>query len=136
MRIMSVRVAPIARILAIAYAVFGLVAFVQFAVSNVQYLTLPFGVVAPLLHLNFNFNLARSTNVSYNLFLCLASVVSYSLTGWLTGAVAAVCFNQIAKYTGGIDAKYASVVDNAGLRSTQENHPMNPAGIAGSKARS
>jgi hypothetical protein len=130
---MSVRVTPIARILAIAYAVFGIVAFLQFAVSSVQYLTLPFGVVAPLVHLNLNLNLARSTNVYYNLFLCLASVVSYSLTGWLTGAVVALCFNQIAKYTGGVDAKYVSVVDNSGLQPTQGNHPINPAGFAGSK---
>jgi hypothetical protein len=109
MRIISVRVEPVARVLAIAYAVFGLSAFLTYAVSSAETLTLPFGVLAPLFHLNLNVNLARSNGVLYNIFLCVAGILSYALTGWITGAVAAVCFNVVAKYTGGIDAKYVSV---------------------------
>ena len=110
MRIISVRVEPVARVLAIVYAVFGLSAFLLYAVApNVRYLTLPFGVLAPLFRLNLNVNLARSTGVLYNIFLCVAAVLSYALTGWITGAFAAVCFNVAAKQTGGIDAKYVSV---------------------------
>jgi len=40
----------------------------------------------------------------------VAAVLSYALTGWITGAVAALCFNAVAKRTGGIDAKYVSTV--------------------------
>jgi hypothetical protein len=109
MRIISVRVGPIARVLAIAYAVFGLSAFVVYAFGSAGFLTLPFGVLLPLFHLNLNFNLARSGGVLYNVFLCAAAVLSYALTGWITGVVVAVCFNVIAKLTGGIDAKYVSV---------------------------
>ena len=47
MRIVSVRVAPVARVLAIAYAVFGLVAFLVYAFGSAEALALPFGVLAP-----------------------------------------------------------------------------------------
>jgi hypothetical protein len=109
MRITSVRVSPVARILGIVYAVFGLGAFVTYAVSSARYLTLPFGVLAPLFHLNLNLNLARAGGVLYNTFLGVAAVLSYALTGWVTGTVAAVLFNVTAKLTGGIDAKYVSI---------------------------
>jgi hypothetical protein len=111
MRIISVRVSPVAKVLAIVYAVFGLSAFVTYAASGAQFLTLPFGILAPLFHLNINFNLARSGGVLYNTFLGVAAVLSYALTGWITGTVAAVLFNVIAKHTGGIDAKYVSTTD-------------------------
>ncbi|HKS76163.1 MAG TPA: hypothetical protein VJQ82_23325 [Terriglobales bacterium] len=111
MRIISVRVAPVVRVLAIAYAVFGVVAFLLYAVSSAEALTLPFGLVAPLFHLNVNLSLPRSSGVLYNAFLCIAAILSYSLTGAITGVGAAVCFNVIAKQTGGIDAKYVKVVD-------------------------
>jgi hypothetical protein len=112
MRIISVRVAPVARVLAIAYAVFGLSAFVVYAVGGAGSLTLPLGVLAPVFHLNLNFNLARSSGVLYNIFLCVAAVLSYAATGWITGAVGALCFNVISKQTGGIDAKYFSVAND------------------------
>jgi hypothetical protein len=56
MRIISVRVAPVARVFAIAYAVFGLMAFVVYALGTAEYLTLPFGVLGPVFHLNMNLN--------------------------------------------------------------------------------
>ena len=108
MRILSVRVAPVARVLAIAYAVFGLVAFAQYAVGSADSLTLPFGLLLPLFHLNLNFSLPRSSDLIWNVFFCLAAVLSYTLTGWITGAVSAMCFNLICKQTGGIEAKYVS----------------------------
>jgi hypothetical protein len=117
MRIISVRVAPVARILAIAYAVFGVCAFLVYAFGSGDFLTLPFGVLAPLVHLNLNLNLARSNGVLYNMFLCVSSVLSYGLTGWITGAVAAFFFNVIAKHTGGIDANYVVAVRDASEKS-------------------
>jgi hypothetical protein len=113
MRIISIRVEPVAQILAIMYGFFGLGAFVFYALTNASYLTLPFGVIAPLIHLNLDINLGRSTSVAYNLFGCLAAVLSYALTGWLTGAGLTLCFNLIAKMVGGIDTKYFSTRDAA-----------------------
>lgn len=95
--------------MAIAYSIFGLAAFFMYAVSGAPFLTLPFGVLAPLFHLNLNFNLAHAEGLSYNAFLCVAAVLSYALTGWITGAAATICFNIIAKQTGGIDARYVEV---------------------------
>ena len=109
MRIVSVRVEPVARIFAILYAICGLGSFLIFAFSDVQYLTLPFGVLAPLFHLNVNLNLQRAASIPYSLLLCLGSVLSYSLTGWLTGTATALCFNFAARRMGGIDAKYFTV---------------------------
>jgi hypothetical protein len=108
MRIIGIRIEPLARVLAIAYAVFGLSAFVFFAITRADYMTLPFGILAPLFHLNVNLNLVRSSSMLYNISLCVAAVLSYALTGWITGVVAALCFNAVAKLTGGIDAKYFS----------------------------
>lgn len=109
MRIISVRLEPVARVLSIVYAVFGLGSFCLFEFTDAQYLTLPFGVVAPLFNLNVNFNLPRSTSFVYIVFSGFAAVLAYALTGWLTGATAAFCFNVVAKQLGGIDAKYVSI---------------------------
>jgi hypothetical protein len=112
MRIISVRVKSVARVLAIVYSVFGLGAFIFYLVSEAEYLTLPFGVLAPLFHLNLNFNLARSHDVVYNILLCVAAMLSYAATGGITGAVVAFCFNAIAKQTGGIDAKHVLLTND------------------------
>jgi hypothetical protein len=113
MRIISVGVEPVARVLAIGYSVCGLGSFLFYAVSSSgEVFTLPVGVLAPLFHLNLNLNLPRSSGVLYNTFLGVAAVLSYALTGWITGAAAALCFNVIAKQVGGIDAKYVSVIND------------------------
>jgi Flp pilus assembly protein protease CpaA len=69
--------------------------------------------------LNLNLNLPRSGGVFYNIFLAAATVVSYALTGWLTGMALAVFFNFIAKRMGGIDAKYVSVAIDEGSEKPQ-----------------
>ncbi|HEX3321909.1 MAG TPA: hypothetical protein VHR84_14470 [Terriglobales bacterium] len=114
MRIVGIRVEPFARVLGITYTVFGLSAYAVFAIKGSDYLTLPFGVLAPLVSLDFTLTLARSSGVFYNIFLCIASVLSYAVSGWITGVVGALCFNAVAKQTGGIDAKYLCTVDKAG----------------------
>jgi hypothetical protein len=115
MRILAVRVEPVARVLCIIYAFLGLPAFLVFWFADAQFLTLPFGIVAPLVHLNININLPRSTNLFYNLFCCIAEIVAYAVTGWITGAAAALCFNLVAKQRGGIDTKYVSTIDGESL---------------------
>jgi hypothetical protein len=51
-------------------------------------------------------HLAGSNGLAYNLFLCVSAVISYGLSGWVTGLVLTFSFNVIAKQTGGIDAKH------------------------------
>jgi hypothetical protein len=65
-----------------------------------------------IFHLNFNFQLARSTDLISNVFLCAGSVSSYALSGWITGLTVTLCFNFIASKTGGIDARFVSVVND------------------------
>ena len=119
MRIISIRMWPLARSLSIVYALLGFVGFGQFVYSDAQYLTLPLGVVAPLVYLNINLNLPRSTSVGYNLLCCFSEVIAYAISGWITGAAAALCFNFAAKRMGGIDAKYFSTTDDE--KSTNPN---------------
>jgi hypothetical protein len=109
MRIISIRVAPVAQTLGMVYAAFGFIAWVQYAFGRGQKMILPFGVVAPLFDLNLNIHLERSTGVFHNLFLCIASILLYAATGLLTGALGALCFYLIAKHIGGVDAKYFSL---------------------------
>jgi UDP-N-acetylmuramyl pentapeptide phosphotransferase/UDP-N-acetylglucosamine-1-phosphate transferase len=67
---------------------------------------LPIGVIAPFLHLNINFNLHRSPDVLYNALIFVGSVGSYAASGWLTSAIAVICFNAFAKARGGVDASF------------------------------
>ena len=120
MRIISVRLEPVARVLCLIYAVFGLGAFLLFEFSDTQYLTLPLGIVAPLFHLNVNFNLPRSTSFVLTVLCGIAEILAYAATGWITGAAAAWCFNVVAKLMGGIDAKYVSIVDELAPASGKE----------------
>jgi hypothetical protein len=108
MRILSVRWQPVAKILAIIYAVAGLGTFCLFEFTGAPYLNLPFGILAPLIALNLNFNLSRPSSVLSSAFFGVAEILAYALTGWITGTAIAVCFNLVAKAIGGIDAKYVS----------------------------
>lgn len=122
MRIISVRIAPVARLLAIAYAFLGLVSFLRFAFENARTITLPIGLVFPPFLLNFNLILTRRDDLIYNALLCGAAIGSFALTGWITGIAAALCFNFIAKQTGGIDAKYVSVIpDKSSVKAPEES---------------
>jgi hypothetical protein len=111
-RIISVELAPVARVFAITYAFFGLVAFIVYVFSSDRVFVLPIGVVMGIFHLNLNLQLARSTYPLSNAFLCAASICSYGLTGWITGTAVTLCFNAVAKKTGGIDASFVSTVND------------------------
>ena len=106
MKIIGFKIQPIASVFAIIYAALGAFFWIAYCVSRVDYITLPVGFIAPLLNLSFNFHLARSSNILYNLLLLLASLLSYGFSGWLTSAVAVICFNAIAKMKGGINAGF------------------------------
>jgi hypothetical protein len=88
-----------------------LTTYTVFAIKGSDSLTLPLGILAPLVNLDFTLNLPRSSGVFYNIFLCVAAISSYALSGWVTGAIGALCFNAVAKQTGGIDARYLCTVN-------------------------
>ena len=85
----------------------------MFEFSDTQYLTLPVGLVALIFHLNLNFNLPRSTSIIFTVLYGIAAILTYALSGWITGAAAALCFNLMATLTGGIDAKYVLIVEES-----------------------
>lgn len=109
MRIISVHPGAVALVFGFTYAVFGFVAFVAYAFSSLQIFVLPIGIVMGMFHLVFDIRLARSPDLLANALLLVAAVFCYGLTGCISGAAVAVCFNFVAQKVGGIDAKFVSV---------------------------
>jgi hypothetical protein len=105
MRIMSVKATQVARVFAIFYAGFSPFIVISMLRSEADYLRIPLGLVAPpLTYLNINFDIQRPTHFLSGVLFMLFGAACYAMTGWLTGAAAAVCFNFIARRTGGIQA--------------------------------
>jgi len=113
MKIVALRIQPIAKVVAAIYALFGVSFWVAYLFGKAPYLTLPVGLVAPWVHFNFNFNFHRTNDVAYNVLLFLASVVGYAVTGWLTAMALVICFNVAARLKGGIEADFISFRENA-----------------------
>ena len=108
---MSVRPGPVALALSCVYGAFGLLNFLFFAFSKSEYLTLPFGFVAPpLLYLNQNLKLPRTSSLAYSAFYAVAEVLAYAATGLITGASGVLCLNFVAKKMGGIPARFVTTV--------------------------
>ena len=103
------QIEPIARITAIIYAGFGFLFWIAYCLSTAvdYYITLPVGIIAPLLNLNVNLNFTFASSVFVNLGFLLGSIACYALTGWLTAAAAVGCFNLVARFKGGISADFA-----------------------------
>jgi hypothetical protein len=105
MRIMSLRVRPVARIFAIIYGVFSPFLVILMALSKADYLRIPLGIIAaPLFFVNINFDIQHPTHILSAALLVLFAAACYAATGWLTGAALILCFNFIARRTGGIQA--------------------------------
>ena len=105
MRIMSLRVGPVARALAIIYGVFSPLLIILAALSKAEYIRIPLGIIAaPLFYLNINFDIQHPTHILSAVFFTLFAAACYAATGWLTGAVVVLCFNFVARRTGGIEA--------------------------------
>jgi hypothetical protein len=62
MRIISFRVAPVARVLAIIYGVLGLTHVPALLLMGSKEMVLPLGIVAPLVFLNLNLHFAPPTH--------------------------------------------------------------------------
>jgi hypothetical protein len=106
MRIIGIRWQPVSRIFCIIYAVLGLCSFLYWLFTDIDSLTLPFGVVAPLVYLNLNLHLPRPTGLPMTFAYGLADIAAYAASGWITGAFVALVFNFVAKRMGGINAEY------------------------------
>ena len=81
----------------------------MYAVSSIQIFMLPLGILLGPFYLSINIPLGRSPDLLANAFMCIGAVLSYALSGWITGVALTLCFNFIAQKTGGIDAKFVSV---------------------------
>ncbi|MGA7293283.1 MAG: hypothetical protein WBW85_12165 [Terriglobales bacterium] len=102
---MSLKVRPVARVFAILYGLLSPFLVILMAVSKTEYLRIPLGIIAPpLLYLNINFDIQHPTRFLSGVLLMLFGAACYAVTGWLTGAAAVLCFNFIARRTGGIEA--------------------------------
>jgi hypothetical protein len=105
MKIMSLRVGPVARVFSILYGVLSPFLVLLMALSKTEYLRIPLGVIAPpLLYLNINFDIQHPTHILSAMLLVVFGAGCYAATGWLTGAAIVLCFNFIARRTGGIEA--------------------------------
>jgi len=113
MRIIGVRWQPVSRILCVIYAVLGLSSFLYWLFTDIESLTLPIGVVAPLVYLNFNLHLPRPAGIPMTVAYGLADIAAYAVSGWITGAFATLVFNFAARRLGGIDAEYLIVEESA-----------------------
>lgn len=115
MRIRSLRVGPVARTVAILYGVYSPLPTILAALSKAEYIRIPLGLIAaPLFYVNINFDILHPTHILSALFLTLFAAACYAATGWLTGAVAVLCFNFVVRRTGGIEA---SILTNDPLTS-------------------
>ena len=104
MRITSLRIKPVALILAIGYTVISPVAVIFAVLSKEDRIRIPLGVVAPLFHLNVNLRVQLPTSFFWGAVFMLFVMLCYAATGWVTGAAAVLVFNFIARRTGGIEA--------------------------------
>jgi hypothetical protein len=77
---------------------------ISLVLSKADTVRIPLGVVAPLAFLNINFDLPRPEHFWSGALFTLFAAVCYAITGWLTGAALVLCFNFIARRTGGIEA--------------------------------
>ncbi len=110
-RIVSIDPAGVAKILALIYgalAVLGSITLAIFGVERMTYISYPFGFVLPGFHFNLNLNLLLPENPLGRSIMFLAFVPAYAVTGWLSGYLAALCFN-LARRVGGISATLVQV---------------------------
>ena len=106
MRIISVSPGPVALVLSLIYAVFGCVVFFIYAFTDAPFLILPIGFLAPLIDFSFNLHLPRTNSLGFNLLYGGAALLTFALTGAITGGVGTFCFNLIAEKLGGIPARF------------------------------
>jgi hypothetical protein len=112
MRIISVSPGPVALVLSLIYAGLGCVVFFTYAFTEAPFLILPIGFVAPLIDFSFNLHLPRTNSLGFNLLYAGAALLTFALTGAITGGVGTFCFNLIAKQLGGIPVRFVKTTED------------------------
>jgi hypothetical protein len=125
MRILSFRIEPVARVLAIIYGMFGLISVPTSLLFGAKQIILPIGVFAPLLNFTFNLHLPLPTHFLTGVLSAAAATVCYTGSGWLTGAAAVLVFNLVARLNGGIEASVL-VKDSAAIEPATDLTPGLP----------
>jgi len=109
MRILSLKIKPVAKITAILYAAFSPLVVLSMLLSGADYLRLPLGLIAPpLAYFSINFDIQRPTHFFSGVLFMVIGSLCYAGTGWVTGAVGVLFFNFIARRTGGIDSSFVA----------------------------
>jgi hypothetical protein len=112
MRIIALRPVPIANALAIVYAVCAVIIVGASALLGIARVDFPFGVILPFFHLGFTLHTSFTSSASHDVILCGALILSYAVTGWISGLVLAIVFNLLAKRMGGVGEKYFQFADD------------------------
>ena len=111
MRIIAVRVRPVCIAFSFLYSLVGLLGFIQYCfLEQMQYFTLPFGIIAPFVNYTFNLKIPRSTTASAIVIYAISAMFAYAVSGCITGFIGAYLFNFITGKIGGIDAKFVKTV--------------------------
>jgi hypothetical protein len=127
MKIVAIKIQPIARIVALIYGGFGVLFWISYCLmKSSPFMVLPIGIVVPWLHLNFNFFVERSNGLLHYILLLPASIICYGVSGWFSAAVAVLCFNLIAKLKHGIDADFISFAKDREAQNAQGNAKAQP----------
>ncbi len=109
LKVTGIKIAPVARVFAILYFVFGLAYFFIVSLQHAERITFPLGILAPFIGFNINLSFIRFTDVPGAALQMICCLVTYSVTGWITGAVLILCFNLVAKQLGGLTAQCFSI---------------------------
>ena len=109
MRIVSVRIKPVAQLFAWIYGCIGVIQGFIFALSGSEKIAFPLGIVAPLFNFNINWIFQRPMHPGYAVLLVLVMVTSYVVTGSITGTFLVLCFNLASRIRGGSDASLVQI---------------------------
>jgi len=103
-RIISLRIAPVAKVLAIIYGVLGFAYVPTMLLIGAKEIVLPLGILGPFIFLSLNLHFALPTHFLTAVLSVVSASLCYGITGWLTGAAVALAFNFVARLMGGVEA--------------------------------
>ena len=111
-RIVSIDPKAVAKLLAWTYGILTTMAAIVLLFSNMQHLiTFPIGFLVPGFHLNLNLYAPLTANPLGRMLMLTALVLSYSVTGWISGYLLAALLNLVARRRGGIPATIVEIED-------------------------
>jgi hypothetical protein len=112
-RIVSVDARAVARLLAWTYGILTTLGSITLLFVDLKRITYPFGFVVPGFHLNLNLHLPLTENPLGRLLTLAGFVVSYVITGWISGYLLGGLLNVVARHRGGIPASVVELEEPA-----------------------